>query len=74
LYVKGVPGSCRLGKAIHAKRSSLEVVLGKMNDYADHNHLCGDCMDVYPCPLEKRHCKMEWRTSHNDHFLALQAS
>lgn len=38
---------------------------------SDHSHLCEYCSERFSCPLEKGICRIEWRTSHNDHFLAL---
>jgi len=39
--------------------------------YSDHAHMCEYCRERFLCPLDKRECKIEWKTSHNDHHLAL---
>ncbi|AIF84450.1 hypothetical protein NTE_02398 [Candidatus Nitrososphaera evergladensis SR1] len=37
----------------------------------DHAHRCVYCNELYSCPLDKRDCKISWKTDHNDHYLAL---
>jgi hypothetical protein len=39
--------------------------------YSDHAHICEYCRERFSCPIDKRECKIEWKTSHNDHHLAL---
>lgn len=39
--------------------------------YSDHAHMCEYCRERFPCPLDKRECKIDWKTSHNDHHLAM---
>ncbi|MGI0006212.1 MAG: hypothetical protein ACREAO_07990 [Nitrososphaera sp.] len=38
---------------------------------SDHSHMCEYCSERFSCPLDKHECKMEWKTGHNDHHLAL---
>jgi hypothetical protein len=38
---------------------------------SDHSHMCEYCSERFSCPLEKHECKMEWKTGHNDHYLAM---
>lgn len=40
---------------------------------SDHSHMCEYCSERFSCPLDKHECKIGWRTSHNDHYLALTA-
>ncbi|AIF82184.1 hypothetical protein NTE_00102 [Candidatus Nitrososphaera evergladensis SR1] len=42
-----------------------------MSFASDHSHMCEHCSERFSCPIEKHECKMQWRTSHNDHYLAL---
>jgi hypothetical protein len=39
--------------------------------YSDHAHMCEYCRERFSCPIDKRECRIEWKTSHNDHHLAL---
>ena len=38
---------------------------------SDHAHMCEYCRERFPCPLDKHDCKIERKTTHTGHYLAL---
>jgi hypothetical protein len=45
----------------------------QLNIHSDHTQICEHSNETYPCTLDKRYCRLNWYTTLNDHFLALES-